>query len=513
MFVRKKKNPSGVVSIQVIDKSDGGYRVLKTLGSSSDLATIEELYRQGKIWISNQVGLQDIFEQATKEAEERQVVELLFSRVENILINGTQLILDKVFKSIGFDALNDDILKHLVTARLSQPLSKSATVDYLKTHFDEDVQLHKIYRYLDKLYNTQQKEVQQISVEHTRKILGGKIGLMFYDVTTLYFETDTNDELREAGFSKDGKHSQPQVVLGLLVSRDGYPLSYSIFNGSQYEGRTMLPIVDDFVQRFNLGDFVIVADSGLMNKKNISLLESAGYKYILGARIKNESEKTKQWILSLEKADDKFSELQLDHTRLIIGYSEKRAKKDKYNREKGVKRLQKNYKSGNVTKENINKRGYNKFLELSDNVKVTINQQKISEDQKWDGLKGYITNTLLPAKEVYEQYNGLWVVENAFRVTKGTIEIRPMFHFTPHRIEAHVCICFVAFKVYKELERMLKLNGINLSVTKVMDIAKTITTVRIKLPASKSILTKTMFLTSKHKSIEMLFNESFWAKI
>lgn len=513
MFVRKKKNPSGVISVQIIDKSDGGYRVLKTLGSSSDLSTIEELYRHGKIWISNQMGLHDIFEQATKEAEEKQFVELLLSRVENILINGTQLILDKVFKSIGFDSLNDNILKHLVTARLSQPLSKSATVDYLKTYFDEDVQLHKIYRYLDKLHNTQQEKIQQISIEHTQKILGGKIGLMFYDVTTLYFETDTNDELREAGFSKDGKHSQPQVVLGLLVSRDGYPLSYSLFNGSQYEGRTMLPIVEDFVQRFNLDDFVVVADSGLMNKKNISLLESAGYKYILGARIKNESDKTKQWILSLEKADDKFYDLQLDHARLIIGYSEKRAKKDKYNREKGVKRLQKNYKSGNVTKDNINKRGYNKFLEISENVKVTISQQKITEDQKWDGLKGYITNTLLPAKEVYEQYNGLWVVENAFRVTKGTIEIRPMFHFTPNRIEAHVCVCFVAFKVYKELERMLKINGINLSVGKVLDIAKTITTVKINLPASKTTMTKTMFLTSKHKSIEMLFNEKFWEKI
>jgi transposase len=90
--------------------------------------------------------------------------------------------------------------------------------------------------------------------------------LMFYDVTTLYFETDNSDELREKGFSKDGKHSQPQVVLGLLVSRDGYPLSYSLFDGAQYEGRTMLPLVEDFVQRFNLDDFVVVANSGLMNK-------------------------------------------------------------------------------------------------------------------------------------------------------------------------------------------------------------------------------------------------------
>src|SRR5690606_11750089 len=135
----------------------------------------------------------------------------LLSNVEKVLLNGTQLILNQVFKIVGFDSVDDNILKHLVIARLSQPMSKSATVDYLKSYFDEDIQLHKIYRYLDKLYNTQQERIQQLSVEHTKRILGGKIGLMFYDVTTLYFESDHGDELREAGFSKDGKHSQPQV--------------------------------------------------------------------------------------------------------------------------------------------------------------------------------------------------------------------------------------------------------------------------------------------------------------
>ena len=178
-------------------------------------------------------------------------------------------------------------------------------------------------------------------------ILGGQIGLVFFDVTTLYFETDHSDDLRERGFSKDGKHAQSRVVLGLLVSKDGYPLSYSLFNGSQYEGRTMLPIVEDFVHRFDLSDFVVVADSGLMNKTNLSLLESAGYKYIIGARIKNETEEIKQWILSLDKSDGCFNELgKLPKARLIVGYSESRAKKDSHNRKKGVTRLKKAYKSG-----------------------------------------------------------------------------------------------------------------------------------------------------------------------
>lgn len=269
----------------------------------------------------------------------------------------------------------------------------------------------------------------------------------------------------------------------------------------------MLPLVEDFVQRFKLDDFVVVADSGLMNKSNINLLESGGHKCILGARIKSEPKKTRQWILLLEKQDGVFNELQLDGgARLIVGYSDKRAK----NNEKGVKCLQKAYKSGNITKENINKRGYNKFLEIFDNVKVAINAQKIAENSKWDVLKGYLTNTSHPSKEIHEQYAGLWVVESAFRVTKGPIEIRSMFHFKTRRIETQVCICFIEYKVYKELERILKMSGSNLSIDKMLNITKTIATIKIKLPTSNNTLTKSMLITPKQKSIERFFDEDFW---
>ena len=513
MFIRKKTNPSGIVSVQVIDKSCGRYKVVRTIGSSSDSNTIEELCKQGKQWIAGYVGEQNVFDTFNKEQEEMQVTTHLLSNIENILLNGTQLILNRVFQKVGFDAIKDDILKQLVIARLSQPLSKAGTVEYLKSHFDEDVELHKIYRYLDKLHSSQQEIVQRISIDHTKKILGGRIGLVFYDVTTLYFETDVGDELRETGFSKDGKHSQPQVVLGLLVSQDGYPLAYSLFNGGQIEGRTMIPIVEDFVQRFGLKDYIVVADAGLMNKTNIALLESGNHKYILGARIKNETDKMKKWIFSLKKQDGLFHETRKANARLIIGYSEDRAKKDYYNREKGVMRLKAAYKNGTITKDKINKRGYNKFLDLFDNVKVEINHSKIKEDEKWDGLKGYLTNTTLSASEVYNQYSSLWVVERAYRVTKGTIEMRSMFHFTPKRIEAHVCICFVAYKVYKELERILKLKNMNLSVDKALNIAKTVTTLKIKLPISNKTIMKTMLITQKHKTIAPLFDENFWKSI
>jgi len=513
MYVRKKPNRSGSTSVVVIEKRAGKVCYLKTMGVSSDAQEIEDLYFQGKKWILQQKCERDMFLEQTRKVEEKEVVENLLNKVENILLNGTQMILNPLFNNIGFNAIKDDILRHLVVSRICHPQSKVATVDYLKSYFDEDVELHKIYRYLDKLSDTQKDKIQQISVEHTRKVLGGKIGVVFYDVTTLYFETDFSDDFRKTGFSKDGKHSLPQVVLGLLVSDGGYPLAYSIHEGNKYEGHTMLPIVKDFVQKFDLKDFVVVADSGLMNKENIVELEQNGYKYIIGARIKNENKVVTDWILSQNKIDNNFYEYQkTSQCKLILGYSENRAKKDAYNREKGLKRLEKEYKSGSVTKDNINKRGYNKFLELSDTIGVKIKYERVKEDEKWDGLKGYITNTDLSASEVYTQYSELWQVERAFRVTKGVLELRPMFHFTKKRIEAHVCICFVAYKCYKELERILRVSGIKLSVDKVLSIAKTITTIKVKLQESKETIRKTMLLTDKHLTIAPLFEPGFWGK-
>jgi transposase len=513
MFVRKKKNRSGSTSVVVVDKTKSKFKEVKVFGTSDDDVKIEALYQEAKSWVyERQMGL-NLFNVYQNEVEEHQVVSHLLTNIDQVLLNGSQLLLNQVFKKVGFDAIEDSIFKSLTIARLCEPLSKAGTVEYLKSHFDEDIHLHKIYRYLDKLYNAQQEKIQQISVEHTRKILGGHIGLMFYDVTTLYFEAENGDELRQSGFSKDGKHSQPQIVLGLLASKDGYPLSFSIFNGSQFESRTMIPIIDDFKQRFKVDDFVIVADSGLINKLNIKLLQSANYKYIIGARIKNESAEITNWLLNLDKKDGHFYETPKDNNRLIVGYSEKRAKKDKSNREKGIKRLTETYKTGKITKDKINKKGYNKFLDISDNITVTINDDKIKEDKKWDGLKGYITNTGLTAAEVYSQYSSLWEIERAYRITKGKIEMRPMFLFNPKRIQAHICICFAAYKIYKELERVIKLKKINYSVEQVLNIAKTITTIKVKLPTSGQKIIKTLFLTPKQKEIEPLFNEIFWNSI
>lgn len=201
MFVRKKANRSGTISVVVVSKAQGKFREVKKFGVAKSEEEADELYRKAKSWLRTHDGQQEIdFEDhRSKEIEEtRRVV----GNMDSVLINGTQLLLSQVYDSIGFNRIPDEILRHLVIARVSQPKSKLATVSYLKSYYDEDVDLNRIYRYMDKLYNTQMELAQQISVEHTRAIFGGRIGLMFYDVTTLYFETSQTDVLRAPGFSK-----------------------------------------------------------------------------------------------------------------------------------------------------------------------------------------------------------------------------------------------------------------------------------------------------------------------
>ena len=511
MFTRRKHNRSGTISVVVVDKSGGRFTEIHRVGVARSEEEAVALEAAGRHWIDTYGGQQLIDFECKAETELRTAEDVL-SGVKSARLTAVQTIINKVYDSIGFNEIKDEELRHLVIGRICQPMSKKATVDYLRRHFKNDVSLQKIYRYMDKLYNTQRERVQEISVRHTKQLFGGNIGILFYDVTTLYFETTDKDDLRNNGFSKDGKNANPQVVLGLLVSRGGYPLSYALFNGAQFEGYTMIPIVDDFVQRYNLGsDFIVIADAGLMNDKNVKLLRSAGYKYIIGARIKKESGTMKDRILSTSHEMGVFNDIVCkDGDRLIVGYSEERARKNEHDRAEGIERLRKRYAKGTLTKADINRRGYNKFLSISSGVTVRIDESKIEEDKVWDGLKGYRTNTDLPADMVYENYQQLWNVERAFRITKGTLEVRPMFHFTERRIEAHVCICFVALKVYKEFERLLKASRCPYSVDNVLRIAEVIVTLEINLPENRQTMTRTLYTSKEERDIAYLIETDEW---
>jgi transposase len=501
MFIRNKRNKSSLISVQVIDKSSGKYKVLKTIGSSSRPTELENLYQQALAWMRNYTGTLELDFQ-----NEHQIFEQFTNGIQSIDVVGPELLLGSIFNEIGFNAISDLIFRQLVIARLCFPVSKLKTTDYLEKYNSISLDIDSVYRYLDKLYNTQKEEVQQISYNHTLKILNNKISVVFYDVTTLYFEAEQEDELRKTGFSKDGKHQHPQIVLGLLVSIDGYPLAYDIFEGNKFEGHTMLPVVESFQSKYKLAKLVVVADSGLMSAENIDELQAKGYEYILGARIKNEKKDIQEKILTLALSNGESSIVQKDkHSKIIISYSDKRASKDKHNRQRGLQKLEKQIKSGKLTKSNINNKGYNKYLKLEGEVKISIDKTKIEDAGKWDGLKGYITNTDLTKDEIIENYGHLWKIEKAFRISKTDLQIRPIYHRLKRRIEAHICIAFVAYKIFKELERQLKEKKSKLSPEKAIQIAKTIYALKIITPLNKTTITKTLILTQEQRVLKDLF--------
>ncbi|SKC01182.1 hypothetical protein SAMN05660903_03780, partial [Salegentibacter salinarum] len=218
MFVRKKPNKSGLISIQIIDKSSGKYVVLETVGSSDDPQEIEHLVKKGKQRIVKLAGQVSMSFDRDKELE---FVDAFMNSLDTFYLVGPELLLGKLFDEIGFNTIEEELFRHLVITRLIYPVSKLRTVDYLFKYKGVEISVYSVYRYLDKLHKEQMEQIKEISLKHTLSLYDNALSVVFYDVTTLYFEASKEDELRITGFSKDGKHQNPQIVLGLLVSDGG----------------------------------------------------------------------------------------------------------------------------------------------------------------------------------------------------------------------------------------------------------------------------------------------------
>lgn len=500
MFIRKNKNRSGSISVQIVEKSFGKTKIVKTVGVTKSLKEVVRLENKARAMIP-QLSSQPMLLPLSKRDV---IVKNHLESLTNLQIQaiGPELIFGALFDRIGLDQVDDKLFRHLVIARLAYPTSKLGTIDYLHRYQGVELAIDQIYRFLDKLASQHQDQIEKIIFHHTKKLLGGQIQVVFYDMTTLYFEGESEDDLRKTGFSKDGKFHHPQIMLGLLTTTEGYLLGYELFPGNTFEGKTLIPAIKRLEEKFGLDKPVIVADAGLLSKDNLKDLEKAKYQYILGARIKNESNELKEKILNLKldlenpvgvviknlEGKTKQKTKQIDQTkqeiRLIVSYSATRARKDEYNRKKGLTRLEKRVKSGNLTKSHINNRGYNKYLELSGKVRIKVDYQKFRQDQQWDGLKGYITNTKLKPKIVITHYSSLWMIEKAFRISKTDLRIRPIYHRKQNRIEAHISIVFAAYAVYKELERLLKKHQVPLSVQRAAKLTHTMYQITYTLPES-----------------------------
>lgn len=495
--VRKKKNQSGSISVQIVDRTNRGYKVVETLGCSDDETEIDKLHQKAILRINDLS--QNLFSKSLDETSEKLLLKKLLSKLttQDFIPIGDELIFGKIFNNIGCNNLFNNVksirkqedknflFKSLVISRLLYPGSKLELINYLSYFKNIDITSDKIYRFLDTLYQDEIKSrIETCVFEHTKKVMNGEIIVTFYDVTTLYFESESEDDLRRVGFSKEGKIARPQIQLGLFTTLEGYPLSFEVYEGNKYEGHTLIDVLKKFQDRFQLDKKpIVVADRGMLNNDNIAYLENNNYKYILAYKIKNISNDLKEEIKNLTFIDDNVThniefkkvipfadendKKQTIHVnqRLVLSYSTQRAKKDKYNRNKAIQRLENKIKSSKtITKKDLKLSYYAKYIDLDDNnskITFNINNQKIIEDEKLDGIKGFVTNDFtLTANEIIEHYNNQYEVERAFRISKTDLKIRPIYHRLETRIKAHILISFVSYAIYKEFERKLKINNV-----------------------------------------------------
>ncbi len=433
--IRKVKLKSGKVAIQVYTIANRKRNILKHLGSANAEIEIQDLNEQAINWIREETNKNGLF-QNNQDSFFKNYKYLGFS------YKFAYDFLNKIFNDFNFRNHTNKLFKDLCIAQILEPSSKRQNLLFLERFLGIKHNLNNLYEYLSvydlSLKDSLEKEVLQIAQKHFHF----DFSFVLYDVTTLYFESFKNDEFKRPGFSKDSKSNQPQIVIGLIVTKEGFPVHYEVFNGNTFEGNTFIPIVLDFKNKYKIENITVVADSAMFSKLNFDKLKENKINYIVGARLLNQK---KELLNEIELSLKKMHQETIRISDLIVEYSETRHAKDKRELEKQVARA-KIYENSESTK--LRKM---KFLK-NNKTKYYLDQDLIDKNTKLLGLKGYITNLQLPNNEIVDYYHNLFKIEHAFRIAKSDLEIRPIYHFKEQSIKNHLLICFASLSLSVFLE-------------------------------------------------------------
>lgn len=401
---------------------------------------------------------------------------------ESRVIDGIHDVYGNMYEQLGLGRIftarqkrSGQIFKEMVMARIASPRSKLATTAFLQRAFGQSIDVNAIYRMMDQVTETMITKLQDRVYQETVSLFGNHLDVIFFDATTLYYESFSEDSFRRNGYSKDMKFNQPQVLMALMVTREGLPVGYEVFPGNTYEGHTLIPCLEALRKKYGVTRVVFVADSGMYNQKNIEALVSAGFEYIVGARIKGTSKAIQDQVFDTGSyvtinSEESYKAIHVDGERLIVNYSKSRAKKNQSDRIRAIdklkKKLSKQSKLG--SKDLLNNYGYKKYLKEAVPGELVIDEDKLQLDEKWDGLMGVKTNSQsISPIEAIRQYQQLWIVEEAFRINKHTLEIRPIFHYKETRVKAHIAICFAAFSLMTHLRYRIKIQQVPLSLNQI----------------------------------------------
>lgn len=501
MFVRVKSTPNSPrKSVQIVHSVRKGdkvtQKIIRYVGIAMDDQELEQLKLLAE---SIRLKLQDegqelLFgpeelEQSNKkqlrrknaESNEDYKVNLKDLKEEQRVVRGIHDVYGGLFDKLGYTQVIKNPARHkatvkmfrdIVLGRIANPQSKRSTVGMLEEDFGITLDLDRVYKMMDSLDDVAIERLNDITYKNTAGLFNEKIDVIFFDCTTIYFETFKEDILRRNGYSKDLKFNQPQVLLAMMVTKEGLPIGYQVFEGDVYEGHTVINALKVIKQKRRLGKVIFVADAGMFNRENLQELdelENEKIEYIVGARIKNMPKDLQKKILDRKNYEEirkgfTVGEFEYKGRKVIVSYRQERADKDGHDRDKAIQRLRKKLEKQKNAKAYLSNYGNKKYLKIEGKSSIELDEEKIKNAAKWDGLKGVVSNAQdITNPEILEQYNNLWNVENAFRITKHDLKVRPVFHWKPERVKAHLAISFAAYALVKHLEYRVKLQYKKLS--------------------------------------------------
>lgn len=459
MRIRIVPLKSGKHAVQAVSKKLGKLTVHKHLGTFAKEAEKQDLLGKAREYIKSQTGQEDLF----APPEHLQLKNVIITQSQPLFL---YRLLCRIYNYLGFDRCSDSVIRDLIVARIYQPSSKRETKEVLSDLFGIEYSLITIYRHLKKAIDKKLKDQFQAALINFTKVgLNDSLRLVFYDVTTLAFDSQIKAGLKDFGFSKDHRFTDVQIIVGLVVNRNGFPLYFDVFNGKTFEGNTFVSVVDKVKDLLKNPDLVVIADAAMISRINIEELDKRNIGFIVGARLANMPVKLQEQISRNVLGQDlETTTVNYLNHRLICQYRSQRAAKDRSDREKQIERA----KTAISSPSQIVRRF--RFVQAV-NGKYAVNSSLIEKAKRLEGIKGYLTNTSLDEATVIDRYQDLWKIEKAFRLTKTDLEARPVFLRLDETITCHLIVVFAGLAICRFLEIKT-----NMSIQKILKIAKIVLT-------------------------------------
>ena len=463
--VRTTKTASKNTAVQIVERGNHTIKVVKHIGTAKTDEELVTLKEKAQAYITQTLSTTPLFPEIFQTRSDN------FVTVDDLEFTNTYHsfayeFLSYFYDQCGFKHLGNELLKDLAIMRIVEPCSKLHAVFLLDEYFGKKYGKTAMYEKLPAIKSLK-ASIEKQAILYAKEQLSFDFSLVFYDVTTLYFETFKEDEegFKKNGYSKDNKSNQPQIVIGLIVTREGFPVSCEVFEGNTFEGKTFIPTVSKLRDAYDIKNLTVVADAAMISQPNVQSLINHNLSYIVGARVGNLTlEQMKEIsnnlrgepleIQELAKRTGTSMRITTSRGLLVCDFSLKRYKKDKWEMEKQIAKATKLLEKNEGTKKA-------KFIKSKDKKKTeqTLNTQLIEKTKLLLGIKGYYTNLAEETNEtIINHYHTLWNVEKTFRIAKSDLEARPIFHHKRNSIEVHVLIVFVSLCMAKSIELLTKLS-------------------------------------------------------